>query len=219
MPAPKSAAERIAANAGKPRLCGFCTTGHHQYCPRAVRNGDLAPAKISTCDCKKPGCGDQVLRCLECKSEAQEDIDPDNWRCLDQNACRARIDARLDASPVIQKIRRAQKMARIENEKVAKTATAKKTAKVGKCLVTGKPTKGGKFLPGMDARYVSLRVAETLDGSTTEAAARKRIKDETDSDALVAKFEKSLRLSKEKAAKKVAADKEKAAAKKAAAKK
>jgi hypothetical protein len=217
MTAPKTAAERIAARAGKPHLCGFCTTGHHKYCPRAVRNGDLAPAKIITCDCKDEGCGDQLLRCLECKSEAQQDIDPENWRCFDINACEARIEARLDANPTIQNIRRIQTMARIENEKAAKTAAAKKTPKVGKCLVTGKATKGGKFLPGMDARYVSLRVTEVLDGSATEAAARKRIKDETDSDALVAKFDKSLRLSKEKAAKKATADKEKAAAKKAAA--
>lgn len=210
--------ERIAQ--ADTRTCGFCSTGHHHLCPRAVRNGDLAPAKISTCNCKAgPDCGDDTLRCLECKSEAQQDIDPDNWRCLDQNACQARVQARLDASPVYQKIKRVKEtaMARVSNEKVEKAAKAPKAAKVGKCLVTGKPTKGGKFLPGMDAKFVSLRVAAVTGGSETVAQARAQFKENDLSDALLAKFERSLELAKEKAAKKAAAPAKKAAAKKTAA--
>jgi len=212
-------AEVRAYRATKPHLCGFCETGTHERCPRAVRNGVNAQYKIITCDCRAEGlnCGDSILRCLECKSEAQEDIDPDNWRCFDPDGCKARIQARMDANPAYQKILESRRntMARLANEKAEKKASPAKASKTGTCICgCNGTTKGGNFLPGHDARYVSLRVGGVLEGKQTAAQARKTLKDDAVSDKLVAKFERSLEVQTEKAAKKEAAAKEKAAAKK-----
>jgi hypothetical protein len=100
----------------------------------------------------------------------------------------------------------------------ATAKTAAKTPKVGKCLVTGQPTKGGLFLPGMDARYCSERVADVMEGRATKAQALTKMKEDGTSATLQEKFEKNLGIAKEKADKKAAAAKEKEAAKKAAAK-
>jgi len=109
-------------------------------------------------------------------------------------------------------------MAKIENDtKKAEKVQAEKPKTY--CLVTGEETKGGLFKPGMDARYVSQRVAEyTEAGFTAKAhdAAKARMKKDGVSDTLVAKFEKSARLAKERADKAAAAKAEKAAAKEAA---
>lgn len=95
----------------------------------------------------------------------------------------------------------------------AKTEKAAKTPKVGKCLVTGEPTKGGLFKPGMDAKYVSLRVAEVMEKKATKAQALKRMKDDGTSPTLQAKFEKNLGIAQDKAEKSAQAAKDKAAAK------
>lgn len=119
-------------------------------------------------------------------------------------------------------------------ETAEKTPRKKAEPKVGKCLVTGKPTKGGNFLPGMDARYVSLLVTDVTEGKSTQAQAEAKIKGDLGEKHanLLAKFQKSLGLAKERAERKerdakakanAKADKKapakKAAAKKAAAKK
>ena len=193
--------------------CGFCATGAHGHCPGAVRNGANAPRKIVVCPCKEPGCKAGIPRCLTCKREGgPEDIDQVNWVCTYTDACDARVNARLDADPVVQKIRISQERGKMTEQ--AEKATRKAAEpKVGTCLVTGKPTKGGKFLPGMDARYVSLRVAEVLEGTVTEEAARERTITETQSEALRDKFNKSLTLAQDRAAKNAAAAKEKEEAK------
>jgi hypothetical protein len=103
-----------------------------------------------------------------------------------------------------------------------KTAKREKVEKVGKCLVTGKPTKGGLFAPGQDAKYVSLRVAEVEEAKftkTAEAKALKQMKDDGTSDKLQAKFTKAVGLAKERAEKAAEAAKAKAEAKKAGPKK
>lgn len=98
-------------------------------------------------------------------------------------------------------------------------AKREKVEKTGTCLVTGKPTKGGLFAPGMDAKYVSLLVAEVQEKKFTKTstdAALKKMKADGVSDKLVAKFEKAVGLAKARVEKAAEAEKAKAEAKKAA---
>ena len=109
-------------------------------------------------------------------------------------------------------------MAKIE-ENAAKAEKAEKAKEPTFCLVTGEPTKGGLFKPGMDARYVSQRVEAVVEsGFTAKAEKEQRAKMREDgvSDKLVAKFDKSLGLAREKAEKRKADAEAKAAAKAAA---
>lgn len=201
----------------KPDLCGFCRTGAHMHCPRAIRNGANAKYKLITCDCEfdPDVCGSGKLRCTYCKSEAQEDIDPGDWRCFDRNGCEARIQARLDSNPLYQQIieTRSRAMAKVANEKAEKAATAKKTAtpKVGSCLHCGEATKGGKFLPGHDAAYVSTLVKASIDNPKSADANRKKANDASES--LGKKFARSYELAQEKVAAKDKAASDREAAK------
>lgn len=217
MPAAATAAARSAASAAKPDICGFCSVGvhpvgKHPHCPRAIRNGVNAPNKIITCECPVDGCGDQVLRCLDCKTEEEGAIDPADWSCFDRSECRARIQARMDSNPLIQQLRevRSTAMARVANEKAEKAEKKAATPKTGNCVHCGEPTKGGKFLPGHDAAYVSTLVQDALATPGNEAKNRQRAVDA--SEALGKKFDKSIGLAKDKVAKAEKAKAEKAAA-------
>lgn len=77
-----------------------------------------------------------------------------------------------------------------------RAAVAKTPKELTLCLVTGRPTRGGRFAPGMDARYVSDRVKEVVNKEATLVQTRKRILEETGSTKLVEKFEKTLELAK-----------------------
>ena len=110
-------------------------------------------------------------------------------------------------------------MAKIQEnkEKAAKSTKPKTGTCVCGCNGT---TKGGKFLPGHDARFVSTLVTSVSDANFTKASeqsARKSLKDVGASDALTGKFDKSLGIARDKAekAKAAKAEKEKAKAEKA----
>lgn len=192
-----------AKRAEKPIKCGFCSNRQScEQCPGAVRGMDRGPAgKVWVCSCQ---CGGgETLRCLECKSNTPGEVNPVTWSCFDKNACESRRKARLAANPAYQimdQIEEKTKMVRAAKT-AEKPARAPSAPKSGVCLVTGEPTKGGLFKPGMDARYVSERVAEVLAKEVGVVAQRKRLKADGVSDALQAKFEKSLTLAQEKAAK------------------
>jgi hypothetical protein len=101
-------------------------------------------------------------------------------------------------------------------EAAATKEKKEKVAKTGTCLVTGKETKGGLFAPGMDAKYVSLRVAEVEEKNFTKTAeqeALKKMKADGTSEKLQAKFTKAVGLAKDRADKRKAAEAEKAQAK------
>lgn len=196
-------------------LCGYCATGSHDYCPRVIRNGsrDIGPHLLQ-CPCEEEQCN--TLRCIDCRSESEVDVNPETWLCFDRDACAARVQKRLDENPLVQKVMRSKENAMAEKaeQKAAKAASTPKEPTY--CIVTGKETKGGKFAPGMDARYVSNQVAAVIGGDKTKTAALKEFKDHGLSDTLIAKFEKNLGLAQEREEKKAKAAKEKAEAKAAA---
>jgi hypothetical protein len=171
---------------------------------------------VYVCLCEEGGCTEGRRKCTYCNNRVTDEVDPDTWECFDVDACRAIVEERREASPLTRELREAKEsaeMAKIQ-ENTEKAAKVAKTKEPTFCLVTGEPTKGGLFKPGMDARYVSERVADVVGKVRTETQARKQMKDDGVSEKLIAKFEKGLALAKAKAEAKIAADKAKAEAKK-----
>lgn len=202
--------------------CGFCTSGYHfpepnedgTY-PKGGCAGTLehTGGVIWRCACE---CNEGHTRCITCRRRDVE-VD-DRSRCLDHDGCAAYVQNRRESDPLLADIMKAKQTSKekeMAEKSPARTTKATKPAKEGRCLVTGEPTKGGLFKPGMDARYVSMRVQEVLNKEQTEAQAKKRMKDDGVSASLVAKFEKSLGLARERAAKAKEAEKAKKAAEKA----
>lgn len=218
MPAPTSALQRKVNQMENPSVCGFCSTGKHDRCVLAIAKAIKGATWV--CPCSTCGGGTSRTRCMRCKNEQATDIGSDRY-CIDKDACEARVQSKLAANPLIQQITRIKEnimTAQAEGKTTSTGSVKAKVAKVGKCLVTGEPTKGGKFKPGMDAKYVSLRVAEVMEGKVKESDARNRLVKETESEPLLNKFNRSLALAKEKKVKADLAAKEAEAKKAEAAK-
>lgn len=179
------------------RMCGFCTwpsngATHNlhdalsgaNHCPIATLNGD--GVTLFPCDCP---CAQGLIKCLDCgtrerfddpthlgtkeyveamteRAQSDATVDPVTWRCYDPAECEARIEARLAADPVIQMIRSFQteeKKQQYRQER--RSASSRPTS--GVCLHCEEPTKGGMFLPGHDAAFLSSAVKSITDGNTT----------------------------------------------------
>lgn len=186
--------------------CSFCLEGRHAKCYRALVNGNKG---VYLCPCAEPNCGGKILSCIDCK-KVHDDVRPDTRQCIDRDGCNSRILARRQNDPIYQmvvQIQEKQAMAKEENK--TPRAAAKPKTGVCKCGCEG-TTKGGNFLPGHDARYVSEQVGFVLTKAKTEAVARKDIG--AISEALQAKFDKSLGLARAKADKQAQAEKDRKAA-------
>lgn len=197
MPKLSLAAKAAATPAStKPITCGFCSTGNHENCPRAVANGER-PRRVWPCACAEPGCGGgAILRCLTCKTETPGEVSPATWECLDPEACSVRVTKRLAANPAFQQI----KEIAMPNAAKKVTAVAKVRSKPVKeprdcgCGCDGQ-TGGGTFLPGHDARFVKNLVAEVASKrytATAKKAAVRTMREAGASDTLIAKFEKNV---------------------------
>lgn len=189
--------------------CGFCQTGHHNLCPGAVRNATKARKDgLWVCPCDT--CSGRIVNCLECKHSGEGEIDLEGWRCIDRSACTARHEIRTANHPTMILLRGIHMTTATKPaaEKVAKAPAAPKT---GNCICCNGPTKGGKFQPGHDARYVSGIVDNVLAGKAKEGESRKHLNGI--SEALAGKFDKSLASKRAKAAKDAQAAKDAKAAK------
>lgn len=184
-------------------LCGFCMTGHHDRCAGVVFNpgggknkkdsqGRLVPAtrtdQVWRCTCEaSPRCG--ASRCLDCGEVDPELIDPNLCQCLDRGACSIRVEVATT---------RARE--RFERGFGVRSVVAKETpsgsprskpvavvrATAGECLCCNEPTKGGKFLPGHDARWLSRQVQAIMDDPSSRESVEAAVK--AASDALHAKL-------------------------------
>lgn len=205
-------------------LCGFCNDGKHENCAvgtKHIGRHDKYPnGVVWACRCTDGGCTTGRRKCAYCNNRNTHEVNPETWECFDTDFCRATVEAKRENDPFTHQLREIQEkatMAKIEEskDKAAKRAEAK--PKTGTCVCgCNGTTKGGKFLPGHDARFVSVLVGTTVDANFTaksEQAARKRLKDVGASDALVGKFEKQFGIAKDKKAKRDAAEAEKKAAK------
>lgn len=161
-------------------VCAFCTNKAHGQCPGAIRIPDTE--RVIVCKCCTPKHG----MCTTCGHREKGEVDPITWYCLDRYACSARVQARMTASPVhrmLQDVRldAAAKRRRLRIEagriqsgidpsdpseadsfEVRGNGKPRKPSrpKSGSCLCCDEATKGGRFLPGHDAKMVSRLLAD-----------------------------------------------------------
>jgi hypothetical protein len=204
-------------------VCGFCATGYHDNCPIGVvmrRHAHYPNGIVWVCACQKGDCAKKRRRCTNCNNTRKGEVDKATWLCKDTVACNDTVTVRRDNDPLLESIRKAREMAKVtETEKKAATKAATKP-KTGTCVCGCKgTTKGGLFLPGHDARFVSSLVGNAEEKGFTKTAiadGAKALKDAGASDTLQPKYPKSVPLAQERAAKKEQAAKDKQAAKDAA---
>lgn len=179
-------------------ICGFCfigTESSHDHCRRAIRNGN---GSIFYCECLHESHGvDKVTpRCTECYNATEGEIDTKLWLCLDVQECEARIRARLQEHPTYQMIEsireRAEERMVAEGKRKPKRDKAPARPKTGNCLCCGETTSGGKFLPGHDARLVSIWAKKVAASEATREDAITKFTELGTSDALIAKLTRKL---------------------------
>lgn len=160
------------ATLGQARVkCGFCSFPSkdepHAHCPIAVQNGNGTQIIRCGCDCTA-----HLVKCMRCGSRESLDnldrINPETWACVDPDECAATIERRLAADPTVQMIRRFQEQAgeRVKVERLTRPASSARPSS-GACLHCGEPTKGGKFLPGHDATFLSSAIKSITAGDAT----------------------------------------------------
>lgn len=208
--------------------CGFCREGNHEGCAIAIAS--VVPhvsnpdGVVWVCGCDVGVCDTVRRKCTECKNRNTLEVDPKTFQCLDRESCEGSRRAKREADPFhaqLIEIREKAQMAKVENATAKKVAAKKAAApKEGTCVCgcAGK-TKGGLFLPGHDARFVSQTVATVEDAKFTKAsvdAGRAKIKGSGASETLIAKFDKAVGLAKARVEKKAKDAQDKAAAKAAA---
>lgn len=184
-------------------VCGFCATGNHTRCvigsKHKGRHEKFPGGVVWACSCTNGGCTTGRRKCADCNNRNTDEVSPETWTCIDSEGCKDLVDTRRANDPFLiqlSEIQEKTKMAKIENDK-AKAEKVAKTKEPTFCLVTGEPTKGGLFKPGMDARYVSERVIEVENAkfsAKAKQAALSKMKKDGVSERLVAKFEKSVGL-------------------------
>lgn len=162
--------------------CSFCKNtapgpdGTHPRCPGAIRVPGTD--RIIVCKCCTPPNG----QCTTCGN--RDDVDPLTFYCLDRYACSARVQKRMEANPLhrqLQEVRLeaaakrkrdrhlqgsilngvvASGVVEVDSFETTRNGKPRKPARPreGKCACCGEPTKGGRFLPGHDARLVSALI-------------------------------------------------------------
>jgi hypothetical protein len=143
--------------------CRFCFEGHHRSCPSAVRT----PTGLILCHC--PDCP-HPTRCLECGHATPDELDLDYWACQDKAECNDRVRTRKADSPMVRMLQQCRSdaaIARRQSRQVVADVRAQTWDEdevpthidpkpvSGLCGCCGQPTKGGRFLPGHDARLKS----------------------------------------------------------------
>lgn len=204
------------------RVCGFCGNENHKDCVVGVKYDDSRGRHLKfpggivwMCSCE---CNIGRRKCANCNNRNTDEVSAATWTCIDAEACQVAVETKRANNPLLVQLREIQEtaMAKIEENKAQKATQEKAAKEPTFCLVTGEPTSGGLFKPGMDARYVSERIKSVVDANFTkksEQDARTKMKKDGVSEKLVGKFDKSLRIAKEKVEKAEQAAKDKAEAK------
>lgn len=179
-------------------VCGFCFVGtesSHEHCRRAVRNGD---GSIFYCQCDHATHGPVQTRCTECYNTVQAELDQKLWLCLDADECVVRVENRLKADPTYQMITEIREKSDLrlvaEGKRKPRREKREPKPKVGACLCCGDATAGGKFLPGHDARLVSIWAGKVEGSEVTREDAIAKFVELGTSDALIAKLTRKLDL-------------------------
>jgi hypothetical protein len=157
----------------------------HQICPGLLAQPrPHGKIKVAFCDCAHHTPG-SLYRCSVCgarkplDAEAGPDvpatatIDSRLGSCVDGVACAEMVAATQEASDLARQLRQIRMETRTMPKTDAATGTterAPRTAKTGTCEHCGQPTRGGKFVPGHDAKLKGAlaRVYADRDASLRE---------------------------------------------------
>lgn len=169
-------------------VCNPCKEGKCAYCVIAARNPRLGAFPCRCTKCSHPA------QCLDCRNTNPDEISVDQYKCIDPDGCRGRISARLERSALWRMLQDCRAAGAAERARVArgrmkimatlppdeedsaaprpKRKPGAARAKSGTCLCCGEPTRGGKFLPGHDAKLAAVLRTAMRDGTiTTEQTA------------------------------------------------
>lgn len=145
--------------------CGFCLDGKCEQgkCVSAVW-WDVSK-QLYICPCE---CNIGHTRCTRCGARDVEVTTTS--QCIDVEACNGELARKRANNPTFQALLRArEQFTRTSNQVRVQQREAKPEVTGGQCLCCGSVTRGGLFLPGHDARYVSLQADLFLAADTPEA--------------------------------------------------
>lgn len=140
--------------------CGFCSTNNHTTCRGGYRNGD---GSVLICGCQ---CADSKTEfCHHCKTTDPGDLGRP-WLCDDRDACEGRLKARIEASDFYQSLN--QYLSSGDRQKYV--AARMRVGGINACLCCGESTRGGRFLPGHDSKWLTQKISEIGAGLITRDA-------------------------------------------------
>lgn len=203
--------------------CGLCSAGRHDLCPGAIWNpgsGEIVTPAIGSipavhagelryCPCDSTEHTETLVRCRNCGTRNPLGASTDKGTCTDTEGCATMAAVRQENDPTFQLVRECQttvivsgevkeRPRRAKPEERAKAKVARQEAKARACVCNcGGTTKGGLFLPGHDARYVS-QLAKGIHDAPNAKVRKQRIKDALEvamaecSEALKAKLRRKL---------------------------
>lgn len=180
--------------------CQYCASGHHGSCPGAVRQEKAGRQLLWLCKCPSTGHpGLHCLECKNDRPDELDPESwrcLDRWACegrLETRRSNSRVYQQVLAAKRSAAVRRRAKRLLHQSIEVNLDEDAaidrlhglldqihrpdKKTraprqprVKTRPCECCGEPTKGGRFLPGHDARLVSALVARIRSGDQSAYA-------------------------------------------------
>jgi hypothetical protein len=183
--------------------CGWCIDGKHELCILAVEmavNDGPVKTRVKypwTCPCEY--CEQNLAgrtRCTLCNRRGME-IDA-NWHCVNEIDCIEHRKRKRANDPMMKQIDEIRAeiasngLVDAEDPRLTKRPPTRSKAKSGQCLCCGESTRGGKFLPGHDSRYVSRQALEYVRLEEEERRAKVYDTMEALGPALHAKFIKTV---------------------------
>lgn len=151
--------------------CGFCLDGKCDdgKCVSAIYWDQSHQLYICPCECNVGH-----TRCTRC-GQRDVEVTTDTSVCVDVEGCDGELAKKRANNPSYMAILAAREAAMgsrkaSEARPVPRPGSASRSSS-GACLCCGEPTRGGLFLPGHDARYVSLQADAFLAADPDEKSA------------------------------------------------
>jgi hypothetical protein len=161
----------------------------HSECPGATHTN----GRVTVCACPHHE-GEEIVpnesatacgRCGYTRIDSPRRPTGEGFRCVDVEACNERFERKMDTNPAFRRaveFRQRQEAKRLEIARAEFEAggESRARAKYGRCEYSGDPTRGGRFLPGNDAKLKGqlIRLADGGSvGAMAELLARGWIKD------------------------------------------
>lgn len=154
----------------RPIRCGWCIDGNHDLCAVLI---EISPGKRWSCPCD---CAASKTRCIDCGRRGVEVTKAS--RCVDAEGCTDYRNRRFTADPAMQQIAKIQRTVSVQRalardglpEVTEGTSETLAGLIPGLCPCCASKTRGGRFLPGHDAKWVGQVVARLEAGLDSREA-------------------------------------------------